>query len=879
MRLRPTNLRTQFALLASSLLAIAGLVAPAQAGALTECVGVTEVVGDYTFVHFNTVGDCAWTVPAGVDQVDFVIVGGGGGGGAGGARTASCALVGTPAAFPRFGGGGAGGAGGVVTTGQLLVTAGNQVTVTVGAGGAGGTTSPCPAGGSSSGGAPGADGQSSGFDENAAPGGGGGDAGDSFGAGGQHGGDNSFIVTYQGGTQSLAGSDCLSDSTTGCGSAPGGAGAAQDGFDPTLPDGAVSDIATNGGAGGAGALWEGNYYGGGGGGGVRHCVTPPTSAGRQGGLGGIGGGGNGSLIGCPAGSAAGSAGVDNLGGGGGGGRGNGSTAINANNAGSGGKGGDGVVIVKYLTPPANSSEIKQYTVSPNLIPSGESVTHFINGDTTTWYSFYGCWEDTVDGVGDGPIPGAPAWLGGSDQFFNDTALPQHHTRKLWLASDSNVPTDCGWVSGEPDFQTDWIVTPNEYQCANLKYLAEGASTVIGDVTVTATLNETVVHPDWPGWYWLDSYNGRDQVNFAFDKPVDGMGIGIAANDDSPDLVEHVRLDGRLDGTSVYAADYANVNAEEFVIFPQAITELRVDYEPDAGLYGSVLQLCLLAPNFVAPELSGDVQDESLTKATLNWTTTNSQYVTGYKILVDGVEVDSVDADVDSYELSGLEPGTHYNVQIVPITTQGDGDPLDLAVDTLPEPSLVVHRDEVTKTSGGLHWSTVNGGTITSYRVVVNGQTVTDLAADATSYKVRGLKANTLYVVKIFPMTADGVGQPTTIMFHTPKTVTARVTFAGDRYKLSAKALKQLQSLVDSIPVGATNVKVKIVGHVKKVGNHYSVGDHVLALARAQVVRSRLWNLGLRAKVTMRKDPWKNAAKDSFRRTDIVLTYTPPVPQL
>ena len=36
----------------------------------------------YSFVTFNAIGSCSWTVPAAVTSVDALVVGGGGGGGA-----------------------------------------------------------------------------------------------------------------------------------------------------------------------------------------------------------------------------------------------------------------------------------------------------------------------------------------------------------------------------------------------------------------------------------------------------------------------------------------------------------------------------------------------------------------------------------------------------------------------------------------------------------------------------------------------------------------------------------------------------------------------------------------------------------------------------
>jgi hypothetical protein len=72
-------------------------------------------------ISFTTIGTTTWTAPAGVTEVEYLIVGGGGGGGNG-----------------YDTGGGGGGAGGIVLTGTLAVTPGQTYTVIVGNGGTGG---------------------------------------------------------------------------------------------------------------------------------------------------------------------------------------------------------------------------------------------------------------------------------------------------------------------------------------------------------------------------------------------------------------------------------------------------------------------------------------------------------------------------------------------------------------------------------------------------------------------------------------------------------------------------------------------------------------------------------------------------------------------
>lgn len=75
----------------------------------------------YNVVEFKSVGSTTWTVPDGVTSVEYLVVGGGGGGANG---------------YDNAGGGGGGG--GMVLTGELSVTPGSSLNITVGDGGVGG---------------------------------------------------------------------------------------------------------------------------------------------------------------------------------------------------------------------------------------------------------------------------------------------------------------------------------------------------------------------------------------------------------------------------------------------------------------------------------------------------------------------------------------------------------------------------------------------------------------------------------------------------------------------------------------------------------------------------------------------------------------------
>jgi hypothetical protein len=271
--------------------------------------GNISYYGPYTIHTFT--GSATFT-PSFSGQVEVLVVAGGGGGGSG--------------ADSYWEAGGGGGAGGLLYASSYGVSQGTGITVTIGAGGAGGLnhtfTSPSNRSGN---------GSNSVFGGLTAIGGGGG-GGAYYAAtdGGSGGGEDAYYGTNGNGVVGQGNNGGVGNgiaSTLGAGGGGGGAGSVGS-------NGQGSGNYT-GGAGGIGLPYSisgfSTYYAGGGGG-----KTAVAGSGA-GGAGGLGGGGNGGVAG---GSAVGSSGVNYTGGGGGGGL---STTTAT------GAGGAGVVIVRYLT--------------------------------------------------------------------------------------------------------------------------------------------------------------------------------------------------------------------------------------------------------------------------------------------------------------------------------------------------------------------------------------------------------------------------------------------------------------------------------------------------------------------------------------------------
>jgi hypothetical protein len=276
-----------------------------------------------TVAAFTTVGTTTWTAPTGVTSVEVLVVAGGGGGGT------------------QHGGGG-GGSGGLIYNPNYPVTPGSTYTITIGAGGTSGASSPTNGGNSV-------------FDSLTAIGGGAGgnEAAPQNGSLGGSGGGGAGFATATSGGAGTAGQGNPGgrgafrvDIGTTYGSGAGGGGAGQPGW-----DGAEGQDTFGAGGGGDG-LYFGHVYGtnygesgwfaGGGGGGYWGSSFSGV------GMGGRGGGGNGG-----AGSTtnlAATAGTANTGGGGGGGRGDGSLGAAAR---AGAAGGSGIVLLKYSVTDGN----------------------------------------------------------------------------------------------------------------------------------------------------------------------------------------------------------------------------------------------------------------------------------------------------------------------------------------------------------------------------------------------------------------------------------------------------------------------------------------------------------------------------------------------
>jgi hypothetical protein len=276
---------------------------------------------DYLVEVYSTTGTSSFTAPFGVENIEYLVVGGGGAGGTGSDRTS--------------GGGGAGG----FLAGTASAAVSVPLTVTVGAGGTNN-----------------ANGINSVFDSVTALGGGAGGRGGPYvagqtggsGGGGQH---NAASTAGAGtvGQGNAGGQGYDPGSITFAGGGGGGA---------TGVGGSATANQNNGtaGAGGVGQLslitGYSRYYAGGGGGAAQTDAVGYSAG--AGALGGGGAGGRATVVGAQ--NSPGAAGQVNTGGGGGGGSSSGTAAL------TGGNGGSGIVVLRYTLPRFEIEHAESYAL-------------------------------------------------------------------------------------------------------------------------------------------------------------------------------------------------------------------------------------------------------------------------------------------------------------------------------------------------------------------------------------------------------------------------------------------------------------------------------------------------------------------------------------
>jgi len=425
----------------------------------------------HSAIVFANVGTTTWTVPLDVTRIGVLVVAGGGGGGGAPDRT-----------------GGGGGAGGFICKSSFIVTPDDTISVTIGAGGAGGQRA-YPSVGTNGG--------DSYFGSLRAIGGGGGGGGGSQprsggSSGGVYHGSPSNSATSelgQGNVGGYSGYDSGSMSGTFGGSGGGGAGGA----------GLSASSQTCGGVGGIGAqciiISEPEYFSGGGGGSAQ---LASSVSGCVAGVGGLGGGASGArYIDSGQYGVDGSNAVPNTGGGGGGGAGiyNSGGSCVSGFCGIGGAGGSGIVVLCVPTSMPISSTLNDtsFFISGTSSEVTSTFSSINNPHGITYYTNSTSFPSTATVLSNGSfLSTSMKWsIPTGSSPFTVSAWVKCSASSLNSTNPSGVVAAWG-LSGEPSNSKNMKAVTLAVTSNEMLEVTTSVSTLAGSVSFSGTASDAFV---------------------------------------------------------------------------------------------------------------------------------------------------------------------------------------------------------------------------------------------------------------------------------------------------------------------------------------------------------------------------------------------------
>ncbi|MBE2941952.1 fibronectin type III domain-containing protein [Anoxybacillus flavithermus] len=177
---------------------------------------------------------------------------------------------------------------------------------------------------------------------------------------------------------------------------------------------------------------------------------------------------------------------------------------------------------------------------------------------------------------------------------------------------------------------------------------------------------------------------------------------------------------------------------------------------------------------------------SLTKESINsiymeWKNPTDNNFDGIKIYLNGVLKETLDKTWTSYSLNNLIPNTTYTIKITTFNTSGESSGVTTTVKTLPLPNVTNLELFPSTYSILAQWINPTDSGFIGNDLYLDGNFITSLDKDATSYKFNNLNPNTSYTVKVVSKFSGGYSS-------TGQTATAKTTIPlEDVTDLSADA--------------------------------------------------------------------------------------------
>ncbi|XP_043926816.1 mucin-19-like [Protopterus annectens] len=158
---------------------------------------------------------------------------------------------------------------------------------------------------------------------------------------------------------------------------------------------------------------------------------------------------------------------------------------------------------------------------------------------------------------------------------------------------------------------------------------------------------------------------------------------------------------------------------------------------------------------------GDVTQPSVVNATatsvfVSWGTPPGNQIS-YRIQITGPPSSSLTVTTPYVSLSGLNPGSAYNISITPVAADNVtlGNPATLSIFTKPVPVTSLNVTSATTSSISLSWGAVQGSQIT-YRLQAVGPSNSSTTVSTTSTTLSGLVSGFRYSISIVAVAADNV---------------------------------------------------------------------------------------------------------------------------
>jgi len=174
---------------------------------------------------------------------------------------------------------------------------------------------------------------------------------------------------------------------------------------------------------------------------------------------------------------------------------------------------------------------------------------------------------------------------------------------------------------------------------------------------------------------------------------------------------------------------------------------------------------------VLPPSSPTVGESTIitqTSATITWAAPPSSTVEGYRVKLDNTTVAELKPDVFAYQITGLEAGEEYVIDVYAYNETGESSAASLNITTdpktllAPDPVTNIAFSNTTLNSTDVSWTaptnignTTTDKTVASYKILVDGELETTLTADNLTYSLTDLTLAGEYSVSVVAVNSAG----------------------------------------------------------------------------------------------------------------------------